>query len=125
MEIRKILLVDDEIDIRKVAKLSLERIGKFEVVLAESGAEGIEKARSEKPDLIILDMMMPDMDGLTTFDNLKNDEETKAIPIIFMTAKAQELEKQQYFERGAIGVITKPFDPMGLPGEITKIVNVM
>lgn len=123
MEIRKILLVDDEADIRKVANISLAKVGKFEVILAESGAEGLEKAAAEKPDLIILDMMMPEMDGLTTFSRLRENDSTKEIPVIFMTAKTQASEKQHYLDCGAIGVISKPFDPMTLSNEVKAIVS--
>ncbi|HZI11668.1 MAG TPA: response regulator, partial [Myxococcus sp.] len=91
-------------------------------VLASSGAEALEKAAAEKPDLILLDVMMPVMDGPTTFAKLRAQEATAHTPIIFMTAKIQKQEVARYLELGALGVIGKPFDPMTLPQEIRKLV---
>ncbi|WP_338872766.1 response regulator [Myxococcus stipitatus] len=120
--LRKVMLVDDEEDIRAIGKLSLGRVGKWETVLAASGSEALEKAASEQPDLILLDVMMPGMDGPTTFAKLREQPATAATPIIFMTAKVQKQEVARYLELGALGVIGKPFDPMTLPQEIRKLV---
>jgi CheY-like chemotaxis protein len=117
----KILLIDDENDIRIVAGLSLKRVGNFEVVTAESGEEGLRKIKTEFPDLVLLDMMMPGMDGLTVFRNILADPETKNIPVIFMTARVQAAEKEEYISRGARGVIEKPFDAMELPNQIHRL----
>lgn len=120
--VRKVMLVDDEDDIRTIGNLSLSRVGGWQTVLAASGAEALEKARAEKPDLILLDVMMPGMDGPTTFGRLRAEEATAHTPIIFMTAKIQKQEVARYLELGALGVIGKPFDPMTLPQEIRKLV---
>lgn len=123
MEVKKLLLVDDEPDIRKVASISLEKIGKFELLTAASGEEALSIAESGKPDLIILDMMMPGMDGMTAFRKLAENPATAGIPVIFMTAKSQAHEKAEYMAAGARGVIVKPFDPMKLPQEIRDIAS--
>jgi CheY-like chemotaxis protein len=122
MAIRKVLLVDDEDDIRTIGRLSLSRVGGWETVLAASGAEAVTRAAAEKPDLILLDVMMPGMDGPTTFGQLRAHPDTAATPVIFMTAKVQKQEVARYLELGAVGVIAKPFDPMTLPGEIRRLV---
>lgn len=122
MAIRKVLLVDDEDDIRTIGQLSLARVGGWQTVLAASGAEAVTKAAAEQPDLILLDVMMPGMDGPTTFGQLRANPATAATPVIFMTAKVQKQEVARYLELGAVGVIAKPFDPMTLPGEIRRLV---
>jgi two-component system OmpR family response regulator len=121
MAIRKVMLVDDEDDIRTVGNLSLSRVGGWQTVLASSGAEALVKGAAERPDLILLDVMMPGMDGPTTFGRLRAQEATAQTPIIFMTAKIQKQEVARYMELGAAGVIGKPFDPMTLPSEIKKL----
>ncbi|MDP3505637.1 MAG: response regulator [Myxococcales bacterium] len=119
----KVLLVDDEEDIRKIGRLSLQAVGKFETVIASSAAEAIALAASERPDLILMDMMMPGMDGLEALAELKRDPALAAIPVLFMTARVQRTEVDQYLRLGAIGVIQKPFDPMLLPSEIRRILD--
>lgn len=121
MVIRKVLLVDDEDDIRTIGYLSLSRVGGWLTVLASSGVEAVTKAASEKPDLILLDVQMPGLDGPTTFSRLRSHEATAHMPIIFMTAKIQKQEVTRYLELGAIGVIGKPFDPLTLPTEIQRL----
>jgi len=117
----KVLLVDDEDDIRKIGHLSLTAVGKFEVLMAPSATEGLALARTHKPDLILMDMMMPGMDGLSALAQLRADSELSTIPVIFMTAKVQRSEVEHYLSVGALGVIQKPFDPMTLPSEVRKI----
>lgn len=117
----KILMVDDEEDIRKVGLLSLKRVGKFEVVQAEDAITGLEVARIEQPDLILLDAMMPGMDGPSALQVLKQDPKIRHIPVIFMTAKVQPQDIEHYRSLGAIGVISKPFDPLTLPAEIRQM----
>jgi two-component system, OmpR family, response regulator len=117
----KILMVDDEPHIRRVAELSLNRVGKWSVVLAASGPEGIAAAERERPDLILLDVMMPGMDGPTTLSALQAHAMVAGIPVIFMTAKVQEREIERYLGLGAAGVVCKPFDPMKLPDQIRRI----
>jgi CheY-like chemotaxis protein len=119
--LQRILHVDDEPDIQAVAKMTLEAIGGFTVEICSSGQEAIDKAPGFAPDLIVLDVMMPGMDGPTTFGELRKLPEILEIPVIFMTAKAQAGEIDQFKELGAIGVITKPFDPTTLSDEIRKI----
>jgi CheY-like chemotaxis protein len=121
MTIRKVLLVDDEDDIRTIGQLSLSRVGGWQTVLASSGAEAVTKAAAEGPDLILLDVMMPGMDGPTTLGKLRAQEATAKTPVIFMTAKIQKQEVARYLELGAVGVIGKPFDPMTLPAEIKRL----
>jgi CheY-like chemotaxis protein len=119
----KVLLIDDEEDIRKVGRLSLEAVGHFDTAVAASAKEGFDLARADQPDLILMDMMMPDVDGLAALAELKSTPELRDIPVIFMTAKAQPNEIEFYIESGAIGVVRKPFDPMLLPREITAILG--
>lgn len=119
----KVLIVDDEADIRRIGELSLQSVGGWDVLLAENGAEGMETARAQKPDLILMDMMMPEMDGLTVLRKIRKDPELEAMPVIFMTAKVQRDEVARYVEAGALGVVHKPFDPMTLPDEIRRILN--
>ncbi len=119
----KVLLVDDEEDIRKIGRMSLAAVGKLQVVLATGAVEAIELARLERPDVILMDMMMPGMDGLAALAELKRIPELQAIPVLFMTAKVQRSEVEHYLSVGAIGVIQKPFDPMTLPGEVKRIVQ--
>ena len=119
----KVLIVDDEADIRRIGELSLQSVAGWEVVLAESGAEGVEAARTHRPDLILMDMMMPEMDGLTALRLIRQDSELKEIPVIFMTAKVQRDEISVYLEAGALGVVRKPFDPMTLSSELTKMLR--
>ena len=88
MDIRSVLLIDDEADIRRIGELSLARLGRWRVVKAASGAEGVALAASERPDLILLDVMMPDQDGPATLARLRADPATRAIPVIFVTAKS-------------------------------------
>lgn len=117
----RVLVIDDEEDVRYVAQLSLGRIGGMTVVVASSGEEGVALARSEQPDFILLDMMMPGMDGAATFRALRADERTAAIPVVFLTAKAMASELRRLTELGAKGVVLKPFDPMTLADEIRTI----
>jgi CheY-like chemotaxis protein len=119
----KALVIDDEEDVRYVAQVSLGRVGGMEVVQASSGEEGLALARSERPDFILLDMMMPGMDGAATFRALHADPETAAIPVVFLTAKAMAADVQRLRDLGARGVVLKPFNPMTLASEITAILS--
>ena len=118
----KILLVDDEEDIRKIGALSLGTVGKFDVLVASCAQEAIECATEAQPDLVLMDMMMPGMDGLSALAQLRSSERTRHIPVVFMTAKVQPSEVAHYLEKGALGVIPKPFDPMALPDQIRALV---
>lgn len=119
MRIKKVLLVDDDPNIRKLAKMSLERVGKWEVAVAASGTEAIDLLAHEKPDVVLLDVMMPGVDGRATLEKLK--EQSADLPVILMTAKVQNEEIAEYLNLGAIGLIMKPFDPMLLPQEISDL----
>lgn len=119
--VSKVLLVDDEPHIRRIGELSLKGVGKWVAVLASGGAEAQTLAERECPDVILLDVMMPGMDGPATLERLRANEATAKIPVIFMTAKVQKHEVDKYLAAGAIGVIPKPFDPMALPSQILQI----
>ncbi|HEX6866380.1 MAG TPA: response regulator [Caulobacteraceae bacterium] len=112
----RILYVDDREDIQKVATLSLELDPEFEVRSCGCGAEAVEQARAWRPDLILLDVMMPQMDGPTVFRKLRELPETADIKVVFITARGQDV--QELTGLGAQGVIAKPFDPMKLVGEV-------
>jgi CheY-like chemotaxis protein len=120
---RRILIVDDEPDIREVAQMSLEMVSGWQVLTAESGDEGIAKARQERPDAILLDAMMPDMDGAATFQKLQADPSTKQIPVIMFTAKVQPADRKRFADLGAKDVIAKPFDPMKLGSQIAAMLG--
>ena len=119
----KILIIDDEDDIRKIARLGLGRVGKMDVVDASSGSEGVQKAIDEKPDAILLDVMMPGMDGPATLAALRNNPATAGIPIVFLTAKAMASEIERLKGLGAMGVLTKPFDPMALAAQVRAVLE--
>jgi CheY-like chemotaxis protein len=123
MEINKVLLVDDDPNIRKLAKMSLERVGRWQVVVASSGKEALAMITSESPDVILLDVMMPDWDGRMTLVQLKSVPKVAQVPVILMTAKVPMDEMNEFLSLGAIGVIIKPFDPMMLPKEIKELVS--
>ena len=123
MKITKIMIVDDDEDICTVAALSARRVGGWDVVVAASGQEALAKARSERPDVILLDAMMPVLDGPATLVKLREEPSTATIPVIFLTAKVQRREVERYMALGAIGVIRKPFDAMTLPDEVRRIVQ--
>jgi CheY-like chemotaxis protein len=117
------LIVDDDGDIREVARLSLELIGGWAVSEADCGSEAIERARALSPDVILLDVMMPGIDGVATLRVLSHDPRTSHIPVIFLTAKAQNGELRRLETAGACGLIAKPFDPMRLAQEIEVILS--
>lgn len=120
MTTKRILIVDDEQDIREATQICLEVLGEWEVMTASSGKEGLIKAAAEQPDLILLDVMMPDMDGLTTLQNLQANPATQNIPVILLTAKAQPAEKRRFTELKVAAVITKPYDPFMLSDQLTQ-----
>jgi two-component system alkaline phosphatase synthesis response regulator PhoP len=120
---RRLLIIDDEDDIREVTKLSLESTTDWEVITARSGAEGLLEAEGGTPDAILLDAMLPGMDGLAIIKELKVKPSTMSIPVVFLTAKAQSADRAIFEQSGARGVITKPFDPMTLAGQIEELLN--
>jgi len=116
----KILCVEDEADIQTVAKMALETVGGFDVEMCASGEEAIQKAPTFRPDLILLDVMMPGMDGVATYRAVRELPEAIDTPIVFMTAKSQAHEVEQLLELGALGVISKPFDPIQLSSQVAN-----
>ncbi len=121
MVIRKVLLAEDDEDIQKVAQISLQFRGGWEVELAANGEECLAKAVQNRPDLILLDCMMPQMDGYEACRRLKQDPSLRDIPVIFLTAKSQEREVKKGLSLGAVGYLIKPFNPMTLAEEIQQI----
>lgn len=121
MNLQRILYVEDEPDIQAVAKLALEMVGGYQVMICSGGQEALDKVAGFAPDLILLDVMMPGMDGLTTLQKLRADSATAAIPVIFLTAKVQPSEVAQYQVLGGLDVIAKPFDPMTLAAQVRDI----
>jgi two-component system OmpR family response regulator len=119
--LRRILHVEDEADIRTIAKLTLEAIGGFEVESCESGPDAIRRLSAFKPDLLLLDVMMPGMDGPMTLNELRKIPEGAKTPAIFMTAKAQSHEIAKFRDLGAVDVVTKPFDPETLCDHLKNI----
>lgn len=115
---RRILIIDDEEDIREVAALSLETVAGWDVIVAGSGAAGIAKARENRPDAILLDVMMPGMDGPTTYQELRANPETARIPVILLTAKVQSADQKRFSDLGVARVMFKPFDPLTLARDI-------
>ena len=116
----RILIVDDEEDIREVAQASLQLMGGFEVLQASASREGLIKAEAEQPDAILLDVMLPDMDGIATFHQLQQNPATCNIPVIFLTAKVLSTDRQKLATLGVAAVINKPFDPILLPTQIAN-----
>ena len=119
--LERILFVDDDKDIQLIGKLGLERVGGFTVQVCSSGVEALEDLLEFKPDMVLLDVMMPGMDGLTTLEAIHRLPGYEDLPVVFVTAKAQRAEMQRYLERGALGVIKKPFDPVGLGERLEQL----
>jgi CheY-like chemotaxis protein len=121
--VRKILIIDDEDDIREVAALSLESVAGWQVVTANSGAQGIARALEEMPDAILLDVMMPGMDGPTTFRQMQATPQLAAIPVLLLTAKVQASDQRAFADLGVKAVLFKPFDPMTLAAQIAAVLG--
>jgi CheY-like chemotaxis protein len=121
MSRKRILIIDDEDDIREVAALVFETAGDFEVITADGGRAGVISAHQTQPDLILLDVMMPEMDGPATFARLQESQATRAIPVVFLTAKVQAADRRKLRELGAHGIIAKPFDPMHLADDVAAL----
>lgn len=120
---RYVLIVDDEDDIREIAGLSLEMTEGWRVAAVESCLAGLEVARTSRPDVILLDVMMPDMDGPTGLTHLREDARTRDIPVIFLTAKVHEGDVRKLLDLGVEGVISKPFDPITLGARIREVLG--
>ena len=123
MTVRTVLVVDDDDDIRKLAQMALELTAGWTVITANGGVAAIEQARTHQPDAVLLDMMMPGMDGLTTFDHLQADDTTREIPVILFTAKMQAGEQQAWDDYAIRGAIPKPFDPMTLADQVAQMLS--
>ena len=119
----RILLIDDEEDIREVASLTLEATAGWEVLTASSGAEGMRVAVAEKPEAILMDVMMPEMDGPTTFREMQKDPNIAGIPVILLTAKVQGVDQRRFADLGVASVLFKPFDPMTLAQQIAAVLH--
>jgi len=119
----RILIIDDEDDIREVAALSLETVADWEVEVARSGAEGLAMAVASQPEAILLDVMMPGMDGPTTFRELRKNPATAHIPVLLLTAKVQNTDQRRFADLGVEAVLFKPFDPLTLSAQISQILG--
>lgn len=122
-ELKKILYAEDETDLQAIVEMTIQAMSNYEIKICDNGKKLLEIVEEYNPDLILLDVMMPEMDGPTTFKHLQSSEKAKDIPVIFMTAKAQTNEIEAFKETGALGIIIKPFDPVNLCNDIKKIWN--
>ena len=120
-KLERILLVEDEVDIQMVAQLALEDVGGFRVEVCASGAEALERAPAFDPQLVLLDFMMPGMDGTKTMTALRRIPSLVRVPMVFLTARAQLSEVAEYRRQGAVEVIVKPFDPMSLSAQVVEV----
>ena len=118
-----ILVIDDDEDIQDVARVALEGVGGWEVITASSGSEGLSVAASEQPNAILLDVMMPDLDGIATLERLKANPVTQPIPVILLTAKVQSGDRDRFAELDIIAIIAKPFKTMLLAEQVTEILG--
>ena len=123
MNHKRLLIIDDEDAIQTVVRFGIKLVAGWELLSASGGITGIDTAQRELPDAILLDVMMPEMDGIATFKALQANPITAGIPVIFLTAKAQTAERRQFNDLGISGVITKPFNSLDLPEQITKILQ--
>lgn len=118
--LKQILVIDDEDDIRKLTQTCLEIMGGWQVIVARSGSEGLLLAEANQPDAILLDVMMPGMDGLTTFEKLHANPATKHIPVILLTAKERSADQSYLAEMGVTGIIKKPFNPLKIADQVAE-----
>jgi CheY-like chemotaxis protein len=119
--LNRIQLVEDENDIRIVAKMALETVGGFAINACSSGQKALEQVHLQQPELILLDVMMPGMDGFAVLQALRKHPETMHIPVVFLTAKVHRHEVRKLIDSGATDVIHKPFDPMTLAEQVAAI----
>ncbi|MBE8987784.1 response regulator [Nostoc sp. LEGE 12450] len=123
MTSKQILVIDDEDDIRQLIQTCLEIMGGWKLLTATSGNQGLFLAQSSQPDAILLDVMMPDMDGLTTFQKLQANQTTKHIPVIFLTARGRNNDKNLFNNLGVRGIISKPFNPQKLAVQVAEALS--
>jgi len=121
MTLTRVLIAEDDPDIQKVIRMSLKLRGIQNVVVTDNGEDCLAQVATANPDVILLDVMMPKMDGYEACRRLKSDPATKDIPVIFLTAKAQHFEVREGMEVGALGYLIKPFDPMTLHDQIVAL----
>ncbi len=119
----RVLIIDDEDDIREVAALSLEATARWTILTASSGRAGIAVATAEQPDAIIMDVMMPEMDGPSTFKLMQQNPSISAIPVVLLTAKVQGVDQRRFADLGVAGVLFKPFDPLTLSTQICEVLG--
>ncbi|WP_254173534.1 response regulator [Planktothrix pseudagardhii] len=117
---KRILVIDDELNLCIIIQACLQNLGGWETLTAVSAQEGLEIAQTQHPDAILLDVMMPDMDGLTVFQLLQENSATSTIPVILFTAKVQSTDLEQFAQLDIAGVIAKPFDPMTLADQVAS-----
>ncbi|MEL6247923.1 MAG: response regulator [Cyanobacteria bacterium J06648_16] len=120
---KHVLIIDDDADIREVAQLALETVGGWRVSVANSGLNGLAQMRADAPDVVLLDVMMPDMDGVEVFKQMQAEPQTQNIPVIFMTAKTQAADQQRFLALGAAAIITKPFKAMLLADQVASFLH--
>jgi CheY-like chemotaxis protein len=120
---KRVLVIDDEDDIREVAQASLELMAGLDVIVARSSREGLTKAETEQPDAILLDVMLPDMDGLTVFQQLQENPATQHIPVILLTAKVQASDQRRFADLGIKAMIAKPFKPTKLADQLLEVLG--
>lgn len=120
---RSVLIIDDEDDIRAVARMSLEMTAGWTVYTADGGGAGVALATSRNPDAILLDVMMPDLDGPATLERLRANPVTRSIPVVFLTAKVQAADHRRFATLPVSGVLTKPFDPMLLADQVAEMLG--
>ena len=123
MTTKRILVIDDDEDIQDVALVALEVVGGWEVITASSGSEGLSLAVTEQPDAILLDVMMPDLDGIATLKQLKANPTTQPIPVILLTAKVQSSDHDRFTQLDIIAIIAKPFKTMLLADQVAEILS--
>lgn len=123
MNIKRILVIDDDNDIRNLVQTCLELIGGWQVLSADSGQEGFLKAKAAQPSAILLDVMMPEMDGLATLQKLRADTTTQDIPVILLTAKGQSFQQGQFNKLNVHGKINKPFNPRELVKQVMMLLG--
>ncbi|MDO8587456.1 MAG: response regulator [Armatimonadota bacterium] len=117
----KVLIIEDEPEIQAILEMSLQQVGGFDTVIANDGIEGIERALRDSPDIILMDVLMPRLDGYATCRRIKEDQRLSKIPVIFLTARTDPHDIERAMRAGATGCVAKPFDPLKLAGQISKI----
>ncbi len=120
---KRVLVVDDDDGVREIVQISLEAVAGWTVLTAPSGAAAITIAQAEQPDAILLDVMMPDLDGVETFRQLQQSPQTRTIPTILLTAKAKVSERQAFANLGVAGIITKPFEAVSLAAQVSQLLQ--